>query len=98
MLLLFVLLYQSKLLLHVVHFYRICYQFQDNVPIVKSMFFALLLKRYYCLKWQAEVSVAMWRVAHHILQRYVAILRSFYNPCIRIQLEMRISELRYQGQ
>ena len=57
--LLFVILYQSKFLLHVVHFYEICYLFHNTVLIVKSMLFVFLLKGLFCVKWQAEVSVAL---------------------------------------
>ena len=58
--------------LHVVHFYRICYQFHD-VLIVKSALFVLLLK-VITLSRKLK-SVLQWpegtRVAHPILQRYM---------------------------
>ena len=45
--------------LRVVNVYRICYPFHDNVLVLNGMLFVLLLKRNHCLKWQAEVRIAM---------------------------------------
>ena len=104
--LVFVLLYQSKFRLHVVHFYRIFYPFHDDILIIKSILFVLLLKSYKCLKRQSEISDAV-TCGYQSCSPYIAticrntsfvfryccrLITIFRNPSIRIQLEMRISK------
>ena len=76
------------------------------------MLIMFLRKRYYCLKWNAEVSVEV-TYGYHSCLPYIATIRRktplvfllllsaitiFCNPSVRIQQEMLVSELRSQGQ
>ena len=110
MVLLIVHQYRCKFLLHVIHIYRTCFSYNEDVLREKQVFHQFLLTNYDCVGGQAEVSISV-ALGYHSCQPHIAKLcrkspllfnyyfrqkTIFYDSSALMQVEAQISEKRNQ--
>ena len=81
MVLLIVYLYQCNFLLQIIHIYRTCFSYNEDVPREKQVFHQFLLKSNDCFGGQAEVRISVTIIASPILQSCTLKLLVFNYYC-----------------